>query len=84
MDAVETGIGRFLQGMLPDTDDLPTFLAELACDAFVASPVVFEFLVPEFPVGFGPRVALGASVPETSVDEDGELLLWKSKVRPAS
>ena len=37
-------------------------------------------VVPEFPVGFRAGVALGATVPEASVDEDGDLLLRERKV----
>ncbi len=57
--------------MLPDADDLPPLAAELAGDAFVAGHVLFAFAVPECTVGFRAGVALGTTVPETSIDEDG-------------
>ena len=79
-DAVEAGGGGFLQGVLPDAEDFPALAAELARDAAVAGHVVLAFAVPESAVGFGPSIALGASVPEASVDEDGDLLLGKGKV----
>ncbi len=66
--------------MLPDPDNAPSLPAELTGDAFVASNVVFALLIPELPVGFRPGVALGAAVPEASVDEDGDLLLGECKI----
>jgi hypothetical protein len=66
-------MGRLLEGVLPDADDVPTALAELAGDAFIAGHVVFALFVPELPVGFRAGIALGAAVPKTSVDEDVDL-----------
>ncbi len=66
--------------MLPDADDFPSLPAELAGDAFIAGHVVLKLFIPESSVGFRPRVALGATVPEASVDEDGDLLFGKSEV----
>ena len=66
--------------MLPDADDLPAFVAELAGYALVAGHVFFAFAVPEGAVGFRTGVALGAAVPETSIDEHSYLLLGKGKV----
>ena len=37
--------------------------------------------VPEGAVGFRAGVALGAAVPKTAVDEDGDLLLWTTRCR---
>ncbi len=66
--------------MLPDADDFPSLPAKLAVHAPVAGHIVFALFVPEFPVGFGTRVALGAAVPEASVDEDGDLFAGECKV----
>ncbi len=66
--------------MLPDADDFPSLLAELAVHASVPGHVVGALFVPELPVGFGAGVALGATVPEASVDEDGDPLLGERKV----
>jgi hypothetical protein len=66
--------------MLPDADNFPSLSAELACDSPVAGHVLCAFSVPEGSVGFRPGVTLGAAVPETSVDEDGDLLLGERKV----
>jgi hypothetical protein len=69
-----------LEGVLPDADDFASWPAELAVHAFIAGYVVFALFIPELPVGFRAGVALGAAVPETSVDEDGDLLLGEGKV----
>jgi hypothetical protein len=69
-----------LEGVLPDADDFPSLPSELAVHAFIAGHVLFAFSVPEGAVGFGPGVALGAAVPKTAVDEDGDLLLGEGKV----
>ncbi len=37
-------------------------------------------VVPECAVGFRTPIALGAAVPEASVDKDGDLLLGESEV----
>ncbi len=66
--------------MLPDADDFPSLPAELASDAFIAGHVLFAFTVPKCAVGFGAGIALGAAVPETSVDEDGDFLFREGKV----
>jgi hypothetical protein len=80
-DAVEAGLGGFLEGVLPDANDFPSLPAELAVDAFIAGHVVCSFFIPECTVGFRAGVALRAAVPETSVDEDGDLLFGERKVR---
>ncbi len=56
---------------MPDADDFPSLAAKLTGDALVASHVAFALFVPECAVGFRTPIALGATVPETSVDEDG-------------
>ena len=38
-DAREAGVGRFLEGVLPDADDFPALASKLAGDAFVAGHV---------------------------------------------
>ena len=65
---------------MPDADDFPSLPAELAVHAFVAGHVVLALFIPEGAVGFRAGVALRAGVPETSVDEDGDLLLGEGKV----
>ena len=44
MDAVEAGVGGFLEGVLPDADDLPPLAAELAVHSFIAGHVVFALV----------------------------------------
>ena len=65
---------------LPDADDFPSPAPELASNALIAGHVVFAFAVPEGAVGFGAGVALGAAVPEASVDKDGNRVLGKREV----
>ncbi len=79
-DAVEAGGGEFFEGVLPDADDFPSLPAELAVHAPVAVHVIVAFLVPKLSIGFRAGVALGTAVPETSVDEDSDLLLAECKV----
>ena len=52
----------------------------MAGDALVAGHVVLALFVPELPIGFGARVALGRAVPKTPVNEDCDLFLWEGKV----
>jgi hypothetical protein len=66
--------------VLPDADDFPSLPAELAGDALIAGHVVCSFFIPKCAVGFWAGVALGAAVPKTSVDKDGDLLLGEGKV----
>lgn len=79
-NAVYADNRTFPQRMLPDADDFPALATELAVDSSVAGHVVIALFVPEGTVGFRAGVAFGASVPETSIDEDGDLLLGKCKV----
>ena len=79
-DAVEANGGGFLEGVLPDADDCPSLLAELAGHALVPGYVVLALFIPESAVGFGSGVALWAAVPETSIHEDGDLLFGERKV----
>lgn len=69
-----------MEGVLPDADDFPALAAEFAGDAEIASHVVSALFVPELPVGFRAGVALGAAVPEATVDEDGDFVTGKGKV----
>jgi len=66
--------------VLPDADDVPSALAELAGDAFIAGDVIFALFVPELPICLRAGVALGTAMPEASIDEDGDLLLGECKV----
>jgi hypothetical protein len=45
-DAVEAGVGRFLEGVLPDVDDFPSLTAELAVDTLIAGHVARAFFYP--------------------------------------
>jgi len=74
-------LGGFLEGVLPDADDFPSLTAELAVDPSVTSDVVLPFFIPKLPVGLWAGVALGAAVPETSIDKYGNFGFWKNEVR---
>ncbi len=69
-----------MKRVLPDADNFPTPAPELARDAAVAGHVGLAFAVPKGAVGFRTGVALGAAVPEASVDKDGDFVTWKGKV----
>ena len=55
--------------MLPDANDAPAPLAELAINTFIAGHVVFAFAVPDGAVGFRAGVMVRATVPEPSLWE---------------
>lgn len=65
-NAVEAGLGRFLEGVLPEANGFPSLPAELAVAAFIAGHVVLAFAVPEGSVGFRTGVALRADMPIAS------------------
>ncbi len=69
-----------MKGVLPDADDFPPLSTQVAIHASVAGHVGLAFTVPKCAVGFRAGVALGAAVPEASVDEDGDLLLGEREV----
>ena len=50
-DAIEAGVGGFLEGMLPDADDFPSPAPELASNASIAGHVGLAFAVPDSVVG---------------------------------
>jgi len=77
---VYAGCGVLSERVFPDANDFPALAAELAVDAAVSGRVGLAFAVPKGAVGFRSGVALGAAVPETSVDEDGDFLLGKREV----
>ena len=81
MNAGEASAERFPEAVLPDADEAPAPLAELAINTFIAGHVVFAFAVPDGAVGFRAGVTIRATVTETSVDEDGDLILQERKVR---
>ena len=66
--------------MLADADDFPSPAPKWAGDVAVAGHVGLAFAVPKCAVGFWAGVALGTSVPETAVDEDGDFVTGKGKV----
>jgi len=66
---------------LPDANDSPALPTECARHAKIAAPIVFDLRSPERDVRCRDRPALGASVPEASVDEDGDLSSRPSEVR---
>jgi len=48
----------------------------------IARLVADEFIFPESAVAFRLRSVLGATVPETAVNEDCQLVFWKDEIRP--
>jgi hypothetical protein len=53
--------------MLPDADDFPSLLAELAIYTSFAGHVGLALFIPELAVGFRAGVALVTAVPEPSL-----------------
>ena len=58
--------------MLPDPDHEPPRLSQREIDLCIASLVRFELGQPIVAVGFGFRPMFWATMPEASVDEDGD------------
>lgn len=75
--------GDPLDRALPDANDSPALSTQGASHAKISAPVVFNLRFPEADVRRRDRPALGASVPEASVDEDGDLASRPSEVRLA-
>jgi hypothetical protein len=65
--------------LLPPASSTP----RAALERSLSKPPLRFRVVPELPICFRARVALGAAVPETSVDKDGNLLFGKDKVGPS-
>lgn len=67
--------------MLPEAEDAPARAAEGACNAGVAGAIGGNLGGPEGGVIFGLRAVLGATVPETAVDEDREFQGGENEIR---
>jgi hypothetical protein len=79
-DAVEAGVGRFLEGVLPDADDFPSLTAELAVDTPIARHVVRAFFVPILPVRLWASVAFWTAMPKTAIYKNGNFGSGKGKI----
>lgn len=66
--------------MAPDAQHTPAGAAEGAVDETVAGLVAGNLLPPEFRVGLGLRGVDRATVPETTVDEDGEFEFGENEI----
>lgn len=68
----ELGLVSPAQLVLPDANHFPTAFPQSGIHAAVASPVGRDLVAPERRVGLRLGGVLGAAVPETTVDEDGD------------
>jgi hypothetical protein len=79
--AIDAGFRGLFKRVLPDANNFPAFVSELAVHFFIAGYIVGALFVPKCAVSFGARVALGTSMPETAIDKDGNSLLVEDKIR---
>lgn len=67
--------------MFPNSDDTPAEFAQLTIHAAIACFIVGKFLFPEGPVAGRRLAVLGATVPETTVNENGDTSCVEHEVR---
>ena len=67
--------------MLPNTNNLPFLLAQLATNTPVTFPVVGYFGIPKLLITAWPFVALWAAVPETTVHKNDNAFASKVEIR---
>ena len=66
--------------VLPDSDYLPAHVSQVLIIGSVAIHVPLEFGRPVFVVAGWHRGVFGATVPETSIDEDSDFLRWEDDI----
>jgi len=68
--------------MFPDADDLPAFLFQRGCFAFIPFGVAIYLSFPKSHVAFGHLAVFRAPVPEAAVHENGDALSREGDVYP--
>ena len=81
-DALQDGVGVG-EGMLPQADNAPAEAIQLVAVGVVAADIARDFGVPITLPRLGAAVALGASMPEATVNEHCDTLHIKGEVRAA-
>jgi hypothetical protein len=69
--------------VLPKPYDMPPGGFEPFIGLAVALDVLVDLLAPPICIGLGPRTVYGTSVPEASIDKDGDACAWEGHVSPA-
>lgn len=76
--------GRFLaleaNFVFPDSHDDPSASGEQLANFLIPPHVPFDFPVPKLVPAFRAAVVFRATVPETTINEDGDLFAGKNKV----
>lgn len=72
-----------LQSVLPHLEDFPSFSPEQTPGFTVAFHIPGDLGIPIFPVAGGHAAVLFAAVPEAPIDEYGDSLFRKYKIRPS-
>lgn len=75
--------GLFRVFVLPDSKHRPMKLTQSTIGVYVPLDVRCEFLFPPVSVCSRSGSVFGAHVPETSIDEDGDLMTWENDVGTA-
>ena len=66
--------------MFPYAEDTPALGKEQAVDLAVALTVAGDLDVPEFAVGFRPRIVFGTTVPVAAINKNREMLGRKNEI----
>lgn len=77
-------VGLVLNVMLPESQDSPTLRLESIVDDRISMPILLEFQIPEFGVGFGSDPVFGARVPLATINEDDKSRSCEDNIGPAS
>ena len=72
---------RFVQLVLPNANNLPSFPAQLATNTPVAFPVIGDFGIPKLLIAAREFVAFWATVPKAAVHKNDNALAPKSEIR---
>lgn len=71
-----------MQTAFPDADHPPVGRPQGAVHPAVTDFILGEFVFPESPVAFGLRAVPGATMPETAIHKNRQLVFWKNEIRP--
>src|SRR5579863_5738079 len=69
--------------MLPESKNLPALFFQKRVDRYIAGAILLELPIPEVGVGLRTNPVIGAAVPLTAVDENGNSCRVKHEIRVA-